>query len=51
MSITDRFLRGVIPNPGAAQPGEGSPVDTRMRLEIPSPFRSGQAPWRFGACV
>ena len=32
----NRFLRGVIPKPGAVQPGEGSPVDRRVRVGDPS---------------
>jgi hypothetical protein len=30
------FWRGVIPKPGAVQPGEGSPTDRRMRAGDPS---------------
>jgi hypothetical protein len=31
-----RCLRGVFPKPGAVQPGEGSPIDRRMRVGDPS---------------
>jgi hypothetical protein len=36
--------RGVIPKPGALQPGEGSPIDRRMRAGDPSlRLKSGSA--------
>jgi hypothetical protein len=38
------FLRGVIPKPGAVQPGEGPPIDRRMHAGDPSlHLKSGSA--------